>query len=217
MSILFWRKKEIPWPETPFDEIKKRARLLVIDDESFIYLDLFKKHGYSIDQWVDVDDLSRIEHGGFDLILLDVQGVGKRLSPTEQGLGLLRHIRAVNPAQIVIAFSGSDYSLKYQDFFKLADATLPKSADYVDFQRQVDDLLRARFSMGFYVGRIAAAAQVSASDRQRLDKEATDAITTRNPHSLRKFLFEKVMNKDNVEIAIKILKVGIEVADKWQK
>ena len=34
----------------PFDEVKKRARLLVMDDESFIYLEIFRQHGYSIEQ-----------------------------------------------------------------------------------------------------------------------------------------------------------------------
>lgn len=201
----------------PFDEVKKRARLLVVDDESFIYLDLFRKHGYSIEQWLDVDDLSRLENGGFDIILLDVQGVGKTVSPTEQGLGILRHLRLVNPAQIVIAFSASDYSLKYQDFFKLADAALSKGADYVDFQQQVDDLLKARFSKGFYVSRVAAATQLGSSDRTRLERETSDALDQRDPSKLVSYLKGKVITKENADLAIKILKVGFEVADKWPK
>lgn len=214
--MLSFFKQSYEWPQPTFEEIKKRARLLVIDDDSFVYLDLFKKNGYAIDQWRDVDDLSKLENGSYDIILLDVQGVGKSLS-NEQGLGILRHIRSVNPAQIVIAFSGSDYSLKYQDFFKLADATLAKSADYVEFQRQVDDLLRERFSMGFYINRIAQIANVMPSERSKLEREARDAIRKREPGRLRAFLKDKVLSKENVEFAVSAAKVAIEVAEKWKK
>jgi hypothetical protein len=86
--VAFWnRSKKQTWPETPFEEIKKRARLLVIDDDVFAYCELFKRDGYAIDQWSDVEDLNKLENGIFDLILLDIQGVGKTISPSEQGLG----------------------------------------------------------------------------------------------------------------------------------
>src|SRR5271154_4025408 len=101
----------------PFEEIKKRARLLVIDDSDFPYAELFKRDGYAIEQWRDVEDLSKLENGTFDLIMLDVQGVGKEISPSEQGLGVLHHIREVAATQVVIAFSSADFSLKYQEFF----------------------------------------------------------------------------------------------------
>jgi len=210
-------KKAKTWPETPFEEIKKRARLLVIDDDIFPYGELFKRDGYAIEQWRDVDDLNKLETGAFDLILLDVQGVGKAISASEQGLGVLHHIRKVAPAQVVIAFSSADFSLKYQDFFRLADATLSKSADYVDFKRKVDELLRERFSLGFYVNRIIQAADAPPADRAKLEKEAQEAIMTNKHASLKTYLWDKVTNKDNIEVVIKIAKIATEVADKWQK
>jgi hypothetical protein len=118
---------------------------------------------------------------------------------------------------VVVAFSNSDFSLKYQDFFRLADATLPKSADYVDFKRTVDDLLRERFSLGFYVSRIVSAAGTQGEDRPRLEREAAEAIKTKKTGRLRKFLLDKVSDKDNIEIAVTLAKIAIEVADSWQK
>lgn len=216
--MFFWHKpKRQVWPSPTFEEIKKRARLLVIDDDTFAYLDLFQRDGYAIEQWPDVIDLTKLENGAFDLILLDVQGVGKAISPSEQGLGVLHHLRKVAPAQVVIAFSNSDFSLKYQDFFLLADAVLPKSADYVDFKRKVDDLLRERFSLGFYVSRIVDAAGTQLGDAPKLRKEAEEAIATREPSKLRKFLIDKVANKENVDLVVNIAKIAMEVADKWQK
>jgi CheY-like chemotaxis protein len=92
------------WPEVPVEELRRRARLLVIDDQVFTYKDLFERDGYTIERWPDVEDLPRLESGAFDLILLDLQGVAKELS-AEQGLGLLRHLRKVLPTQLVIAYS----------------------------------------------------------------------------------------------------------------
>jgi CheY-like chemotaxis protein len=203
------------WPVLPLDEIKKRARLLVIDDEEFVYKGLFEKDGYIIDKWDDVTDLSKLEQSYFDLILLDVQGVGSKFS-VDQGLGILNHIRQAAPAQLVIAFSNAEYSLKYQDFFKLADATLNKGADYVEFKRKVDELLAKRFSLGFYVGRISAALGGKVDDPEKLEKETRKAILRGRPESLRKYLIDKVTDPKMLEIATSVIEVGIKVISTWK-
>ena len=55
----FKRKRE--WPSLSLEEIKKRSRILVIDDNEFFYLELFRNDEYSIDKWDDVEDLSKLE------------------------------------------------------------------------------------------------------------------------------------------------------------
>jgi hypothetical protein len=47
--IPFFRKKG--WPDIPFSEIKKRARMLVIDDSDFPYQTLFERDGYTLEKW----------------------------------------------------------------------------------------------------------------------------------------------------------------------
>ena len=87
MSIIDWFRDESQWPEISYDEMKKRSRLLVIDDGPFPYASLFHRDGYTIERW-DVDtDMPKLESGYYDLILLDIQGVGKEYS-TQQGLGI---------------------------------------------------------------------------------------------------------------------------------
>src|SRR5258706_2594560 len=97
------------WPELSIDESRKRARILVIDDQKFAYLELFKRDGYNIDKWEDVTDLQKLESGYYDVILLDIQGVARDIS-SDQRLGLLKHLHKVSPAQIVIAYSNADWS-----------------------------------------------------------------------------------------------------------
>lgn len=203
------------WPTLTLEDIKKRARLLVIDDEDFVYRSLFETDGYVMDKWDDVEDLSKLEQNFFDVILLDVQGVGVKLS-AQQGLGVLEHIRHTAPAQLVIAFSNADYSLKYQEFFRQADATLSKGADYVEFKRKVDELLLKRFSLGFYVGRIAAVLGTGIDDPDRLEKETRKAILRNNPGSLRNYLIDKVTDPKVLDIAVTIVEIGVKVISAWK-
>src|SRR4051812_27525384 len=119
------------WPRIDPKEIMKRARILVIDDEGFPYISLFQRDGYTIELWEDIDDLQALESGAYDLILLDLRGVGRDISSAE-GFGVLRHLRRTSPAQMVVAYSNADLSLAYQPFFDEADATLHKTTDYVE-------------------------------------------------------------------------------------
>jgi len=144
------------------DEIKKRARILVIDDNDFAYEPLFKRDGYTVEKWDDIQSLEKLENNFYDLILLDIQGVGQAESE-EEGFGILKHIRSQSPAQIVIAFSNADWSLKYQQFFDLADRKLAKSQDYVEFKRTVDELLAQRFNPEFYINKIENLGTLSSS------------------------------------------------------
>lgn len=59
--------------------------MLVIDYADFAYQSLFERDGYTMEKWSDVDDLPKLEAGYYDLILLDLQGVGREQS-AEQGL-----------------------------------------------------------------------------------------------------------------------------------
>lgn len=136
----FWNRKKAIWPTPSAEDLRRRARIVVIDDSPFPYAALFKRDGYTVDVWRDVNDLSKLENGYYDLILLDIQGVGSKQS-ADQGFGILRHLKDANPTQLIVAFSNADWSLKYKPFFDGADAVLPKSADYVDFKRSVDTLL----------------------------------------------------------------------------
>lgn len=144
------------WPTLDLETIKQRGRLLVIDDLDFPYKVLFEKDGYLIDKWDDVKDLHKLETGYYDLILLDLQGVAKELSPQE-GRGLLKHIKKINPSQIVFAYSNAEWSLKNQDFFQIADKALAKNQDYYVFKQAVDEFLVKRFSIDYYLEKIEKA------------------------------------------------------------
>lgn len=203
------------WPDLSRDQIVQRARILVIDDHEFPYRKLFQRDGYSVDKWNKVSDLSALEGGKYDLILLDLIGVGLKES-ADQGLGVLRHIRSAAPGQLVVAYSNADHPLSSQPFFDLADGVLAKTADYVDFKRVVDELLEKRFSLGFHVERIEKAGAEYSREVPRLGKLARAAILARSTARLRRYLVKRVQDPAAVDRIINLTALAISIANSWK-
>jgi CheY-like chemotaxis protein len=212
---MFSRGKHSSWPTPTHDEIVRRARILVIDDGDFPYKALFERDGYTIQQWTDVTELKSLETGEFDLILLDLLGVGKR-ETSDEGFGILKHIRAASPAQIVVAYSNSDLSLSYQPFFRNADRVLSKSTDYVEFKRTVDELLNERFALGFYLSRIRAEVGEQSARAPKAEAKARRALETGQLEPLRRYLERKLDDTITIDRVIALTSVGIGVASLWK-
>jgi CheY-like chemotaxis protein len=203
------------WPTVSHDEIVRRSRILVIDDGEFPYKKLFERDGYTIVQWTDVEDLPALERGEFDLILLDLLGIGHAESQDE-GFGLLKHIRKTSPAQIVIAYSNADLSLEYQPFFRDADAVLHKTkTDYVEFKREVDRLLADHFSLGFYINRIAAELGEHSVSAPKAVRKAQTAILRGDLEPLRKYL-QRIDDQVTVDRIIAIAGAAAQIAALWK-
>lgn len=203
------------WPTVSHDELVKRARLLVIDDGEFPYLKLFERDGYTIEKWPDVSDLSALETGRFDILLLDLHGVGQDIS-ADQGLGVLAHIREVNPAQIVVAYSNAEWSVEYQQFFDSADAVLHKTKDdYVEFKRTVDRLLDERFSLGFFLNRITEALDGSNAPADTVS-QAKRAILKNRPDRFKKYLESNIDDPVTADRVLTIVNIGITTVSLWK-
>lgn len=206
---MFWPfKKTNTYSPPPFDEIKKRAKILVIDDNEFAYAPLFSRDGYTIEKWDDVENLERLENNYYDLVLLDIQGVGRNESE-EEGFGILKHIRAKSPAQIVIAFSNADWSLKYQDFFDLADRKLAKSQDYVEFKRTVDDLLTQRFNTSFYINKIQNMKTLSVAEKSRITQAARASLLSGNIEDTSTAV--RGLTKEDAQLVMTIIQTAVAV------
>lgn len=204
------RGPERRWPALASEDVRRRARVVVIDDEPFAYKGLFKRDGYSVDIWRDVTDLPKLESGYYDLILLDIQGVGTKQS-ADQGFGILRHLKAKNPTQLIVAYSNADWSLKYRPFFDEADAVLAKSADYVDFKRTVDDLLMRRFSLEYYIDKVTALVGEGMENEPRVREAAERAILSGDTSGLRSTLRREQVNEERVNTILQATQVGIGV------
>jgi DNA-binding response OmpR family regulator len=106
------------------DELIRRGRILVIDDEDPEIVAELKKKRFAVDHDKNGDDLAGIESHHYDVVLLDYSDVGKKYGGT--GLGILHHIKRVSPMTFVIAYTSRALVAKVSDFYRLADDVLEK-------------------------------------------------------------------------------------------
>src|SRR5260370_18357658 len=148
-----WRRASTV-TEPDIEVLRKRAKILVIDDQALPVQRLFQRDGYHFERWPQIRNLSQLTDGYYDIILLDLQGVGLNESPDLQGLGILAHVKQSNPAQAVIAYSAHTQKISLRPFIDMADAVLDKDASYVQYKDIVDNLLRERARPGYFIAAI---------------------------------------------------------------
>ena len=93
--------KPTPLPVYSARDLRQRLRALVIDDNAFTYFKDFKSDGYQITQLFDVTTYGEVEGYAQDVVILDVQGVGMKLSD-DGGLGIARHLRSCHESLPIV-------------------------------------------------------------------------------------------------------------------
>lgn len=147
---MFFEKKRIESlnVKMPRDELVRRSRILVIDDERPDLIDDLKAAHFSVDHVPDIgpDKIDLIERSLYDLILLDFGNVGIAFGQ-DQGLSLLRHIRRVNPAIVILSYTSKALETKHADFYRQTDGVLAKDAGIQESLERIEDGLRKAHSL----------------------------------------------------------------------
>jgi hypothetical protein len=173
-----------------FEEIKKRTRIVVIDDEDSFPVSIFENEGYSINKWDTVKDYHKLESGFFDIIVLDIKGVAKHLSQ-DDGIGVLVDLKEKNPAQIIISYSQHSYDLNKVKFFQLADDNIAKPSDYLKIKRTIDNLIATKFKPDRYItalNNLLRSNNLSEKDITKVVNEISKAITKKESPNISKTL-----------------------------
>lgn len=84
-------------------------KIAIVDDEKFLFLDNLRNSGYNICQLSDVENIDSI--AAYDIVISDVNGVGKKLDETGQGLALIRQIRRRYPNKELGIYSGATHKI----------------------------------------------------------------------------------------------------------
>lgn len=146
----FFEKKQISSLVTklPREELLRRSRILIIDDEQPDIITDLKGARFSVDYVPDVDatNMDVIERQLYDLVLLDFGRVGTHFG-ADEGLSLLRHIKRVNPAIVVLTYTSKALKTEHADFYRLADATLAKDAGIQESLQKIEEGLRKAHSL----------------------------------------------------------------------
>lgn len=124
------------------EKLKRSCRILFIDDEKVDLVNDLKDEGFNADQDYNGTDISKIERGYIDLIILDYKGVGQKYG-SDDGLSLLRSIKRVNPAVYVLAYTSQNLPPnKSSEFYTLSDGTLNKDGGVSDSIQRIEEALR---------------------------------------------------------------------------
>lgn len=132
------------------DELKKRTKIVVIDDEADSFpVEGIQNFGFTIEYWnsLDSNKLKRLENKEFDIIILDIIGVVKKEELGDiDGLNILKSLKEKNQKQIIVAFSGSTYDVSKGEFWKLADGFIKKPISLFDTKEKLQQLIKDHFS-----------------------------------------------------------------------
>lgn len=187
-----------------FDELKKRTRLLVIDDEDSFPVKIFQSEGYSVDKWDKVENYGNLEKGLYDIIILDIKGVAEHISE-EDGLGVLESLKTSNPAQIIIAFSQHSFDLSKARFWELADEKIAKPSDFLKIKKTIDNLIKTQFKPERYIQTLLQLIEddsLTSTQKERIKSKVRKSID--NKQSLTNESMLKTAN-NSIELASKIV------------
>jgi DNA-binding NtrC family response regulator len=195
----------------PLDEIRKRAKIIVIDDdpESFP-CNLLRREGYSIESWQKVESLSRLEKGDFDIIILDIGGVAEEYAQND-GLGVLEHLKKYNPSQIIVAFSGQSFDLGKARFWKMADDSLSKPVDAIKCKEVIDHLLEEKFTLEHYWQGLVSIIRIEGTSKENIDKLETQIAKAIKAGDKEKLLSGIKSITEKAETAARLLEVGAKI------
>ena len=196
-------------PTLSHDEIRKRARILVIDDDQKAFpVELLRNEGYTVEYWESVKNLKALETGEYDLIVLDIQGIATPQQSKTDGIGILEHIKQYNPAQLVIAYSAKRYDFSHSTFWKLADDYLGKPSSLIACKQRIDDLLFTRFSAAYYWGvlkDLLIKQEVSSKDIAKFEKVVLKRAEKRQALTKQELADMLKLTKDGLTIATTVV------------
>lgn len=220
MGIWFWRKKlrlDSIDASMPREELIRRSRILVVDDERPDLIDDLQRSHFALEYVPDIraENLSdKLDSNLYDLVLLDFGQVGEDIGK-EQGLSILRHIKRVNPAVVVLAYTSKALGTDHADFYRLADGVLPKDAGIADSMRRIEEALQRAHSVENIWRGVLGVAGIQPGSQT--DKEWQDLLVRgiRDQRKLPKFkdqLTSKVGPELAQRIAIGLVEKLVELA-----
>jgi hypothetical protein len=136
-------------------DLKRNIKIIVVDDDDIFPVNGFNEFGYKIDRWEKLDErkLKRLKDGEFDIIILDIIGIAKDISEND-GLGVLKDIKANNPSQVIVAYSGQSFDIMKNSFWDLADEKLGKPTPFIGTQEIIDNLIERTFTVQYHQNKI---------------------------------------------------------------
>lgn len=141
------------WPEFDRSDLIADCRILVIDDASPDKIAMFERRGFQIVLKQSVEhDAENIYQNDYDLLLLDLRGVGSEFGASK-GNEALPLLRRDNPWLPIVIFTSFQQDLKGQALAEveaLSEGVLRKSLRYDEIETRVIEVLQRSRSRGSF-------------------------------------------------------------------
>ncbi|ALD22267.1 response regulator [Hymenobacter sp. DG25A] len=135
-----------------FEKAKLKARIAFVDDEEVNYVNRLQKDGYNVAYWEDIENIDDFANKGYNVVVLDIQGIGKTISESSEGWGILKYLKNTYPHIVVIMYTGADWSItKFKNQADQADDFIGKDFDYLDFKYTLDTNIKKAFSNKYHL------------------------------------------------------------------
>lgn len=113
---------------------KDEMQVLFIDDQKFLTVENLKKAGWANTKAIkDVTNLDCADVKNANAIFVDINGVGEKLFPSEQGLGLAVALKEKYPEKYIVIYSAQEQGDRFHRALKIVDDTLSKNAEPYEF------------------------------------------------------------------------------------
>ena len=120
--------------------IKKRIKILVVDDESDDIYNILKERQYDVYYKSDMN--YAVEAEPFEIVVMDIKGVAKRLQSNMEGFSLACEVKHKYPLKRVCCYSGSMHAeISEQLADRKIDAFFPKDMEMDKVCEKIDSLI----------------------------------------------------------------------------
>ncbi len=121
---------------------KNNAFILFVDDEEFPIIKTLESSGWNVKLITDITNLQDEAVVKAHVIFVDYKGVGKKLSPEDEGLGLIKAVKdTYKDKKRVILYSGhTGFTLGHR--FDWADGWMSKNSQAYQFITRIESELK---------------------------------------------------------------------------
>ena len=140
MYILVGKPKSASDLNTASYQLTKPKRsdvpIVIIDDQHVPYIEDLRYNGFNVMYINDLDQIESVK--GFEIIICDIKGVGKKFKSKYEGAHVISEIRRVYPFKIIIGSTAYTLDASYNQYLSLADDIFKKDIDLDDWISHLD-------------------------------------------------------------------------------
>lgn len=136
------------------DELKKKIKVLIIDDKKNLLDKNLTNHGWSAIYIKDLDSFTQTELKNSDIVCIDINGVGSKLVQDEGGMGLVRPIKELYPSKKIILYSSEKAHNIFSESLDFIDRRLYKTGEIYPFLSAIKELAEEIYNWDACVGYI---------------------------------------------------------------